>query len=72
MSAVSLVTSYSWMMLGWRIILSMWISLATRSTSATSLILLFSKILTATCDFRIDVRLCGFIGHEKVEYSKER
>ena len=42
------LTSYSWMMLGCRMSLRIWISLATRSTSLTSWILSFSRIFTAT------------------------
>lgn len=40
--------SYSWMMLGCLISLRMWISRETRSTSATSIIFSFSRILIAT------------------------
>jgi hypothetical protein len=42
------LTSYSWMMLGWRMSLRMCISRETRSTSATSMIFSFTRILMAT------------------------
>lgn len=42
------IISYNWMILGCRMSLSMWISRATLSTSATSMILSFSRILIAT------------------------
>ena len=42
------IVSYSWMMCGWRTTFKMCISLLTRSTSFTSVILLLSRILIAT------------------------
>lgn len=42
------IISYSWIILGWRMSLRMWIYRATLYTSATSMILSFYSILTAT------------------------